>query len=180
VEGPLLLNKRANDKIRDIVLTKAKQVLGDKFHEAKRVIEATDVTKAVIDREHDIPYLAGSSKDGKVVYIDRHLPKELKVGGQLIDPAKYLAVHELCERSIMVNMGAEYPSAHQIAEAWEKAVVQADGLNWQDYEKALDGFISQAEHEKIEKAPADLYTKPYDKVLKNRIKRHQELNGSST
>ncbi|HEV2681285.1 MAG TPA: hypothetical protein VGV14_12345, partial [Rhodanobacter sp.] len=28
-----------------------------------------------LDREHDIPYLAGYSQDGKTIYIDRHLPK---------------------------------------------------------------------------------------------------------
>ncbi len=28
-----------------------------------------------LDRKHDIPYLAGYSKDGKIIYIDRHMPK---------------------------------------------------------------------------------------------------------
>jgi len=27
-----------------------------------------------LDRKHDIPYLAGYSKDGKIIYIDRHMP----------------------------------------------------------------------------------------------------------
>jgi hypothetical protein len=27
-----------------------------------------------LDREHDIPYLAGYSRDGHTIYIDRHLP----------------------------------------------------------------------------------------------------------
>jgi len=28
-----------------------------------------------LDREHDIPYLAGYSLDGNTIYIDRHMPR---------------------------------------------------------------------------------------------------------
>ena len=34
-----------------------------------------------VDREHDIPYLAGYSRDGKTIYIDRHMPKSFRFRG---------------------------------------------------------------------------------------------------
>jgi hypothetical protein len=30
-----------------------------------------------LDREHDVPYLAGYSNDGKTIYIDRHMPRTM-------------------------------------------------------------------------------------------------------
>ena len=38
-----------------------------------------------LDRAHDIPYLAGYSRDGKTIYIDRHMPRTMKFHGRDID-----------------------------------------------------------------------------------------------
>ena len=35
-----------------------------------------------LDRKHDIPYLAGYSKDGKIIYIDRHMPQTFRYQGR--------------------------------------------------------------------------------------------------
>jgi hypothetical protein len=32
--------------------------------------------------DHDIPYLAGYSRDGKTIYIDRHVPRTMMDGGR--------------------------------------------------------------------------------------------------
>lgn len=43
-----------------------------------------DVVKAirrrvkVVNREYDIPYIAGYSVDGRTVFIDRHLPRQFR------------------------------------------------------------------------------------------------------
>jgi hypothetical protein len=42
------------------------------------------------DRKHDVPYLAGYSLDGKTIYIDRHMPKSLKVRGRTVMTDRFL------------------------------------------------------------------------------------------
>ena len=40
-----------------------------------RALDAVVRQIVKLDRRHDIPYLAGYSRDGKTIYIDRHMPK---------------------------------------------------------------------------------------------------------
>ena len=40
-----------------------------------RALEAVVRQIKKVDRRHDIPYLAGYSKNGKTIYIDRNMPK---------------------------------------------------------------------------------------------------------
>src|SRR5947209_18522403 len=47
-----------------------------------------------LDREHDIPYLAGYSTDGKTIYIDRHMPSTLKVDGREVNTDRFLILHD--------------------------------------------------------------------------------------
>jgi len=42
-----------------------------------------------LDRNHDIPYLAGYSLDGKTIYIDRHMPQFFKFRGRTIDTDRF-------------------------------------------------------------------------------------------
>ena len=46
-----------------------------------------------LDRRHDIPYLAGYSKDGRTIYIDRHMPKSFIYRGRRIDTDRFLILH---------------------------------------------------------------------------------------
>ena len=40
---------------------------------------------AKLDRKHDVPYLAGYSRDGRTIYIDKDLPKSFVTrGGKLL------------------------------------------------------------------------------------------------
>src|SRR5207248_4156082 len=50
-----------------------------------------------LDRAHDVPYLAGYSRDGKVIYIDRHMPRTMKARGRDIDTDRFLILHEEVE-----------------------------------------------------------------------------------
>jgi hypothetical protein len=114
-----------------------------------------------IVRNVDVPYLAGASNDGKTVYIDRRVPQRVRIGGKLCDVAKYLAIHETEEHKAMRN-GMPYAQAHrEIATPAERAAVEADGISWTQYEHVLDGYIDETEHERVSRAPKDLYKKPY-------------------
>ena len=47
-----------------------------------RALDAVARRVKNLDRKHDIPYVAGYSKDGKTIYIDRHLPSEMEYKGR--------------------------------------------------------------------------------------------------
>lgn len=171
----MALANQVTAKLMDRIATRAQRVLGYRAPEAIRLIKELDVTSAPLIRLYDIPYLAGSSNDGKKVYIDKRLPARLKISGKIVDPGIFLRVHEITEHALMSKMGVSYERAHKVAEEAERAHVEAAGINWMDYEHVLDGYINESEHEKIKSAPNDLYEKPYTSVLKNRMARHQQI-----
>jgi len=47
-----------------------------------------------VDRNHDIPYLAGYSRDGRTVFIDRHMPRSFLVGKRRVRTDSFLITHE--------------------------------------------------------------------------------------
>jgi hypothetical protein len=59
-----------------------------------RALDAVVRRAKMLDRKHDIPYLAGYSKDGKTIYIDRHMPSSFRYDGRDIDTDRYLILHE--------------------------------------------------------------------------------------
>jgi hypothetical protein len=132
-----------------------------------------DGKKIPINNKQDVMWGAGASNNSDTVNIDRAIPKfdpKVKLpNGQPADLHKYLAVHELAERKemdrlIAAGMSKEhaYAQAHsKVATPAEKAAVAADGVNWKEYEKVMDGYLEKTEHEKKHDAPADLYVKPY-------------------
>ncbi len=76
-----------------------------------------------LDHDHDIPYLAGYSKDGKTIYIDRHMPRTMKLRGREIDSDRFLILHEEVEKTLIDQLGLHYLHAHQIATRAEEAAV---------------------------------------------------------
>ena len=115
-----------------------------------------------IDKTHDVPYLGGISRDGRTVYIDRHLPPSLKIGGKSINPVPFLAVHERTEHAIMTTLGLKYAAAHKLATAAEERRVNAAGIDPGEYEKALQPYIKADAVEKLKKVPKDLFMGPYE------------------
>jgi len=113
------------------------------------------------DRNHDIPYLAGYSQDGKTIYIDRHMPKYLKYEGREIDTDRYLILHEEVEKTLIDQLGLHYLHAHQIATRAEQAAVRAAGIKWKDYDRFMQKYVKKIGDERLTKCPADLDTKPY-------------------
>lgn len=119
-----------------------------------------------LDDAHDIPYLAGYSVDGKVIYIDRHLPETLsyRYAGRIREysPRRFLITHESVEKALIDAFNWRYLHAHEIATAAERREVLEAGLEWQPYQDAYRPYIKADEHEKIKKAPADLDLTPYE------------------
>ena len=129
-----------------------------------------------VNNKDDVPWLAGASNtpSGLPVNIDRRMPRyddKLRLpNGQPADLWKYLKIHELDEYHHM-KLGMNYKDAHsKQAMPAERAAVEADGLNWNEYTKVMDGYLSEIEHEKSKNLPPLLYKKPYahDKSILNK------------
>ena len=114
-----------------------------------------------LDRNHDIPYLAGYSQDGKTIYIDRHLPKTMKYRGRDIAIDRYLILHEEVEKALIDEVGLHYLHAHQIATRAEQAAVRADDISWRDYDRFMQRSVKRIGDERLKKVPKDLDFKPY-------------------
>jgi hypothetical protein len=114
-----------------------------------------------LDRKHDIPYLAGYSKDGKVIYIDRHMPPTFRYQGREINTDRYLILHEEVEKTLIDQLNLHYLHAHQIATRAEQAAVRAAGIRWHDYDAFMQKNVKHIGDERLTKVPADLDLKPY-------------------
>lgn len=114
-----------------------------------------------LDRQHDIPYLAGYSLDGKIIYIDRHLPQTFRFHGRDIEVDRYLILHEEVEKTLIDQLGLHYLHAHQIATRAEQAAIRADRISWRDYDRFMQKYVKRIGDERLSKVPADLDFKPY-------------------
>jgi hypothetical protein len=126
-----------------------------------RALDAVVRRAKTIDRKHDIPYLAGYSRDGKTIYIDRHMPKIMKYEGREIDTDRYLVLHEEVEKTLIDQLNLHYLHAHQIASRAEQAAVRAAGIRWRDYDRFMQTYVKHMGDERLDRVPADLDLKPY-------------------
>ena len=126
-----------------------------------RALDAVVRRAKKIDRKHDIPYLAGYSQDGKIIYIDRHMPKTMKYDGREIDTDRYLILHEEVEKTMIDQLNLHYLHAHQIASRAEQAAVRAAGIRWRDYDRFMQANVKTIGDERLQKVPDDLDLKPY-------------------
>jgi hypothetical protein len=125
-----------------------------------RAVDAI-VTRLPLDRDHDIPYLAGYSLDGKTIYIDRHIPRSFSYRGRTIDTDRYLVLHEAVEKTLIDQLGLHYQHAHQIATRAEEAAVRADKVDWRAYDRFMQKWVKHAGDERLTRLPDDLDLKPY-------------------
>ena len=100
-----------------------------------RALDAVVRRVKKLDRKHDIRYLAGYSKDGKTMYIDRHMPPSFRYAGKDINTDRYLILHEEVEKTLIDQLNLHYLHAHQIATRAEQAAVRAAGIRWRDYDR---------------------------------------------
>jgi hypothetical protein len=133
-----------------------------------------------LNRKHDIPYLAGYSKDGKTIYIDRHMPKSFLYKGKRILTDRFLILHETVEKTLITQHHLHYQFAHQIALRTEEAAVRADKISWRAYDKFMQKYIKSIGDETLKKVPKDLDTRPYrdedDFKLLREMKKNMKKN----
>jgi hypothetical protein len=100
----------------------------------ERLLKNPEVQKLLyraqsVNTDYDLPYLGGYSKDGKTIYIDRHLPKQLSYEEdghqQTFDPHPFITMHERFEKAVMDALGWGYLHAHQGATGYERRGVLA-------------------------------------------------------
>lgn len=115
-----------------------------------------------IDQAHDIPYVAGYSKDGKTLYLDRELPDTISIDGKDVDIAQFIILHEEVEKALEDEVQLAYLHAHQIALRVELAAVQANGIDWRAYNAVTLKLCTKigARHEYPD-CPKDLDLTPY-------------------
>ena len=140
-----------------------------------RALDAVVRRVKKFDRKHNVPYLAGYSKDGKTIYIDRHMPETFKFRGRVIDTDRFLILHEEVEKTLIDQLGLHYLHAHQIATRAEQAAVRAAGVNWRDYDRFMQKYVKRIGDERLTRVPDDLDTKPYrdehdDDLLRRMLK----------
>ncbi len=157
------IKRLAKGKVRAIRLPKKWQGRNDTLVSAEMLDLAVETIKkrAKLDRTWDIPYLAGYSRDGKTIFIDRHLPKSFMANGKRIYVDQFLILHEAVEKSLLNKLGLIYQMAHQIALRAEEAAVRAAGVSWREYDRFMQDFIKEAGDERLTRIPLDLDIKPY-------------------
>jgi hypothetical protein len=127
----------------------------------ERALDAIIRRLARLDREHDIPYLAGYSKDGTIIYIDRHMPTAFTHKGRTVETDRFLILHEEVEKTMIDRLNLHYLHAHQIATRVEKEAVTACGISWTDYDDFMQANVKYVGDKRLSKVPADLDLKPY-------------------
>lgn len=109
----------------------------------------------------DQQLLAGSSRNGKTIYFDRHWNPEKLVDGKMMDRLYPVCVHEIEEKRAE-DQGKPYLTAHhEFAEPAEKKVVQEMGYDWMAYQDSFKKEIQRCSHESKEHLPKDEEMKPY-------------------
>lgn len=133
----------------------------------RKKLSEKDVKPYKVNREYDVPYGAGTSKDGAMIYIDNRLPKTIDDGhGVDIDLDESLPRHEYPE-FMQMRRGTSYADAHEhYANPSEKEYVEKQGGNWKGYDKNIQELIRKIEHSPNPNLPPDLYKKPYGKGCK--------------
>jgi hypothetical protein len=152
-----------------MVLRLSREALEAEAHTRSEDVSDSVLTEAttavlrrpVIDRQHDIPYIAGYSRDGKTIFIDRHLPRSFQFKGKRIHVERFIVLHELVEKSLLDEMRLHYLHAHQIALRTEQAAVRAAGVTWRAYNAFTKANEKKISDERLLKVPRSLDLTPY-------------------
>lgn len=117
-----------------------------------------------IVRDYWVPLLGGSARNWQtpVVYFDVRFRNELLVGGRVMQPYRYVLIHECVERTMMDELHLPYDVAHTFATAAERSAVEADGFSWPAYTAALQPILKLARTKpQSYDVPPDLDQRPY-------------------
>jgi hypothetical protein len=108
----------------------------------------------VVDRDYDVPYIAGYSVGGHTVFIDRHLPRSFRWLMKTVRVEPFLLTHEIVEKALLDELRLHYLHAHQIAVRAERDAVKAAGIPWWVYQRFMKHYEKPIEEEKLVKVPA--------------------------
>lgn len=130
-------------------------------HEFTKAIDMLDSKGVKFNTHFDIPYLAGTSIDGKTIYRDALTPSGYtSSAGAHIDTDRYFKVHERVEKAFL-DQGFPYQYAHQIAEQIERAAVINDGHDYDEYDRITETWVGRVEDRPEYIVPHDLCLTPY-------------------
>lgn len=129
-----------------------------------------------VDRTYDIPRLAGYIRNGKIIYIDRHVLKTFTADGRRVSVDRFLILHEAIEKALIDKLGVHYEHARQIALHTEEAAVKSSDILPQEYPQFMQRYIKQVEDEGLRLMPLDPDLKPYrDEDDSKKLKSIQKL-----
>jgi hypothetical protein len=133
------------------VTNKERTQLDDWFAEPKFVKAYRRYDRT--NQDYHIPYLAGSSKDGRTVYFDHRVPNSTK---------PFIAEHEKVEGVLIRVYGLPYDEAHKYATEAERSMVESTKeLNWRIYQARLEMPIKEAAKAPHKNLPPDLLDAAY-------------------
>jgi hypothetical protein len=143
----------------------AKRQTGVPWKLSTRIMDDTErqlIRIRRVVRMYDVPYVAGYSRDGKTIYIDRLMPTGFTYRGRTISTDRYLILHECVEKSLIDELKLHYLMAHQIAERAEESAVAADGIPDAVYDRFMDKNIALiGKRARYDRVPPDLDLTPY-------------------
>ncbi len=117
--------------------------------------------RARVDRRWDIPYLAGYSRAGRTIFIDRDLPRTFEHRGRRVRIEPFMIIHEAVEISLLDKLGLDYQDAHLVALMAERSAVQACGVAWTGYQRFMLRHIKRAGSKQLKLVPRNLHLTPY-------------------
>lgn len=118
-----------------------------------------------IDRTHTIPYIAGYSRDGRTIYIDRDFPPRMMIADYTFDPEPFVVLHERVEKAFLDSRNIKYQTAHaDYAVQAEHAALKAAGFTPKDiasYDGKMNALSKATAARPASKVPVDLDKTPY-------------------
>jgi hypothetical protein len=153
-------DSRYDDSVEPTALSRLRGILL-RFPEVRTALR----TPRTVMHSRAVPYLAGISTDGRMIYVDSHLPE--RIDG--IPLAPYLRVHEEVEWALHTCAAGDpklreyrtYEAAHHLATAAEQYAVVSDGHDWDEYREGLHPYFVPIEREMLKEIPPDLAEYPY-------------------
>lgn len=119
--------------------------------------------KARVNQEYDIPLLAGYSKDGNTLYVDKSMPNGYasRYTGKRVEALHFLLFHEGVEKALIDQWGLSYLPAHAVAQRIEQDAVKAAGVADREYNGFMAKYIKVAREKKEYHVPPNLDLTPY-------------------
>jgi hypothetical protein len=121
--------------------------------------------KVKIDRSYDIPLLAGYSKDGSTLYVDKDMPEGYisRKTKSFVNALHFLLFHEGIEKALIDAYELIYEPPHEVAQCVEHDAVEASGADTKEYNGFMEQWIKHARDKKKYRVPKDLDMTPYVK-----------------